>query len=88
MVSVGDIWQGGESESCDNKGEIPPLTQLRNVTIIWVTVSQSEELQGGLTSQRTTVPFQYCYLIARGDGNEHGYFIQMSQFQCNHQTFR
>ena len=46
MVSVGDIWQGGESESCDNKGEIPPLTQLRHVTIIWVTASQSEALIG------------------------------------------
>ena len=42
MVEGGRYLASGESESRDNKGDIPPLTQLRHVTIIWVTASQSE----------------------------------------------
>ena len=78
MVECGRYLASGESESRDNKGDIPPLTQLRHVTIIWVTASQSEALMGRkMANQRTTKwlvteALQYCYLIARGSGKSTG----------------
>ena len=51
MVECGRYLASGESESRDNKGEIPPLTQLRHVPIIWVIASQSEALMGGKNGQ-------------------------------------
>ena len=51
MVECGWYLASGESESRDNKGEIPPLTQLRHVPIIWVIASQSEALMGGKNGQ-------------------------------------